>query len=110
MNDSEHVLKKPVLFSEVGSHLESKKNGSYDRDIILKLVYDKLYESAKKGQAGAGALIWQLMIEGTQAYKDEFSLVASQHPSTYKLILQQSCRLWRLFRRKGKARSICTDD
>ncbi|KAH0457345.1 hypothetical protein IEQ34_012660 [Dendrobium chrysotoxum] len=112
VNDSEHVLKKPVLFAEVGFHSEGKKNGSYDRDIILKLVYDKLYESAKKGEAGAGALIWQLMIEKTQAYKDEFSLVASQHPSTYKLILQQSCRLRKLFRRKGKTKSNfwpCTD-
>ncbi|KAI0501703.1 hypothetical protein KFK09_016648 [Dendrobium nobile] len=105
VNDSEHVLKKPVLFGEVGFHLEGKKNGSYDRDIILKLVYDKLYESAKKGEAGAGALIWQLMIEETQVYKDEFSLVASRHPSTYKLILQQSCRLRKLFRRKRKTKS-----
>ncbi|XP_020588077.1 mannan endo-1,4-beta-mannosidase 6-like [Phalaenopsis equestris] len=112
VNDSEHVLKKPVLFAEVGSRLGGKKNGSYDRDIILKIVYDKLYESAKKGEAGTGALIWQLMIEGKQPYKDEFSLVASQHPSTYKLILQQSCRLRKLFRRKGETRSIlwpCTD-
>lgn len=93
VNDSEHVLKKPVLFSEVGSHLRVKKNGTYDRDILLKIVYDKVYESAKKGQAAAGALIWQLMVEGMQSYQDEFSLVASEHPSTYKLIAQQSCRL-----------------
>ncbi|CAL9753683.1 unnamed protein product [Musa acuminata subsp. burmannicoides] len=93
VNDSEHVLKKPVLFSEVGSHLRVKKNGTYDRDILLKIVYDKVYESAKKGQAAAGALIWQLMVEGMQSYQDEFSLIASEHPSTYKLIAQQSCRL-----------------
>jgi len=100
VNDSEHVLKKPVLFSEVGSHLEVKQNGLYDRDILLKTVYDKVYESAKKGQAGAGALIWQLMVEGLQSYRDEFSLVAREHPSTYKLIVHQSCRLKSLFREK----------
>lgn len=104
LNDSEHILKKPVLLSEVGSHLHVKKNGSYDRDIILKMIYDKIYESAKKGQAGAGALIWQLLIEGMREYRDEFSLVARQHPSTYKLILQQSCRLKKLFRRREKPR------
>ncbi|KAJ8504408.1 hypothetical protein OPV22_005294 [Ensete ventricosum] len=100
VNDSEHVLKKPVLFSEVGSHLRVKKNGTYDRDILLKIVYDKVYESAKKGQAAAGALIWQLMVEGMQSYQDEFSLVASEHPSTYKLIVQQSCRLRKLHMKK----------
>ncbi|KAK8956760.1 Mannan endo-1,4-beta-mannosidase 6 [Platanthera zijinensis] len=98
VNDGERILKKPVLFSEVGSRLRGMRNGSYDRDIILKTVYDKVYESAKKGQAGAGALVWQLMTEGIQGYQDEFSFVAKQHPSTYKLILQQSCRLMKLFR------------
>lgn len=106
VNDSEHVLKKPVLFSEVGSQLEIKKNGSYDRDILLKMVYDKVYESAKKGQAGAGALIWQLTVEGMIGhYHDEFSLVARKNPSTYKLIVQQSCRLNNLFREKGEINS-----
>ncbi|ONK69260.1 uncharacterized protein A4U43_C05F21000 [Asparagus officinalis] len=103
VNDSEYLLKKPVLFSEVGSHLEMKKNGLYDRDILLKTVYDKVYESAKKWKAGAGALIWQLTVEGVQGYHDEFSLVAREHPSTYKLIVRQSCRLKNLFRDKGEA-------
>lgn len=100
VNDSEHVLKKPVLFSEVGSHLELKENGLFGRDLMLQIVYDKIYESAKKGQAGAGALIWQLMANGVKEYHDEFSLVATDYPSTYKLITGQSCRLSNLFRRK----------
>ncbi|WOK95414.1 mannan endo-1,4-beta-mannosidase 6 [Canna indica] len=101
INDSEHVLKKPVLFSEVGSRLSVKRNETYARDLLLKIVYDEVYESAKKQQAGAGALIWQLMVEGTQRYHDEFSLVAREHPSTYNLIIQQSCRLRDLFKEKG---------
>ncbi|XP_039119967.1 mannan endo-1,4-beta-mannosidase 6-like [Dioscorea cayenensis subsp. rotundata] len=99
VNDSQNVLKKPVLFTEVGSHLRIKENGSYDRDILLKTVYDKIYESAELGQAGAGALIWQLIIEGMGDYEDEFSFTAKEHPSTYKLIMQQSCRLRNLFRK-----------
>lgn len=102
VNDSEHVLKKPVLFSEVGAQLEIKQNGLLDRDILLKIVYDKVYESAENGRAGAGALIWQLTVEGLQGYDDQFSLVAAKHPSTYKLIVQQSCRLKNLFMKKGE--------
>ncbi|KAJ0965209.1 hypothetical protein J5N97_026347 [Dioscorea zingiberensis] len=112
VNDSQNVLKKPVLFTEVGSHFHVKKNGSYDRDILLKTVYDKVYESAKLGQAGAGALIWQLVIEGMESYQDEFSLIAKEHPSTYKLIMQQSCRLRSLFGKtdnNSTKRSNCSE-
>lgn len=93
IRDGEDVLKKPVLFSEFGSPLRKEKEGPYDRDILLKHVYDKIYESAKKREAGAGVLIWQLLLEGMNQYGDEFSLVAREHPSTYKLIVQQSSRL-----------------
>uniref|UniRef100_A0A6V7QSK0 mannan endo-1,4-beta-mannosidase n=1 Tax=Ananas comosus var. bracteatus TaxID=296719 RepID=A0A6V7QSK0_ANACO len=99
INDSENILRKPVLFSEIGSHINEKRNGTYDRDILLKTVYDKIYESAEKEQAGAGALIWQLMVEGMQRYGDNFSLVAREHPSTHNLIVQQSCRLAKLLTR-----------
>ncbi|WOL17198.1 mannan endo-1,4-beta-mannosidase 6 [Canna indica] len=105
INDSENVIKKPVLFSEVGSRLHATKNGTYERDMLLKIVYDKVYESAKKQRAGAGALIWQLMVEGLQRYNDEFSLVAREHPSTYNLILQQSRRLQNLVGTKDSTRS-----
>ncbi|KAG0465018.1 hypothetical protein HPP92_019182 [Vanilla planifolia] len=102
LSDGEYILKKPVLFSEIGSWSEARKNGSNHREVMLKVVYDKVFESASRGQAGAGALVWQLMVEGTQRYEDEFSFVAGQHPDAYKLILQQSCRLRNLLRRKGK--------
>ena len=93
IRDGQDVLKKPVLFSEFGSPLRKKLDGPYERDILLKQVYDKIYESAKKREAGAGVLIWQLLLEGMQQYGDEYSLVAREHPSTYKLIVQQSRRV-----------------
>ncbi|KAM0903113.1 hypothetical protein ACQ4PT_018904 [Festuca glaucescens] len=102
LNDSEHILKKPVLFSEVGymqQHVDS--NSTADRDVLLKVVYDKIYNSARKLQAGGGALIWQLMVEGTHMYRDNFSLVARDHPSTYKLIMEHSCRLQMLYKKEG---------
>ncbi|WOH12139.1 hypothetical protein DCAR_0831638 [Daucus carota subsp. sativus] len=93
IRDGQDVLKKPVLFSEFGSPLRKKLDGPYDRDILLKQVYDKIYESAKRREAGAGVLIWQLLLEGMQQYGDEYSLVAREHPSTYKLIVEQSRRV-----------------
>lgn len=112
INDSEHILKKPVLFSEVGSRSISKQNGTHERDILLKIVYDKIYESAKSRGAGSGALIWQLTIEQMQRFRDDFSLVARSNPPTYKLIKHQSCRLQLLFRNEsamGKVDPWCHD-
>lgn len=97
ISDGENMLKKPVLVTEVGCPLHVKNQGSYDRDTLLKAVYDRIFESAKKGQAGAGALIWQLLVEGMEEYGDRFSFVAWKQPSTYKLIVEQSCRLRNAF-------------
>lgn len=96
IHDGDDMLKKPVLFTEVGSSLHQNQQESYQRDIFLKTVYDKIYESAKKRQAGAGALIWQLLVDDLQGYTDQFSFVAWNHLSTYKLIIEQSCRLRRM--------------
>ncbi|XP_062088231.1 mannan endo-1,4-beta-mannosidase 6-like [Humulus lupulus] len=95
ISDGEHVLKKPVLITEFGSSLRMNKKPE-DISLLLKTVYDRIYESAKKRQAGAGALIWQLLVEGVDEYADQFSLVAWHHPSIYKLITRQSCRLRRI--------------
>lgn len=93
ISEAEKILKKPVLFTEVGFPSSTQKEGLHDRNIYLKIVYDKIYESAKKRKAGAGALVWQLLVEGMERYGDKFSFIAWKHPSTYKLIVQQSCRL-----------------
>ncbi|KAF6144963.1 hypothetical protein GIB67_013314 [Kingdonia uniflora] len=106
VNDGEYVLKKPVLFTEVGSSFLVNKQESYDRDFFLKMMYDKIYESAKKKEAGAGALIWQLLIEGMGGYGDRFSLVAWNHPSTYNLIIEQSSRLRSLFSKSKTNRKL----
>lgn len=113
MNDGKYILKKPVLFTEVGLSFHKRAEGSYDRGIFLKTVYDKIYDSAKENQAGAGALIWQLLDEGMEEYGDEFSLVAWEHPSIYKLIIEQSCRLRHVFEKdetgtKLSNSSLCT--
>jgi mannan endo-1,4-beta-mannosidase len=108
LNDSEYILRKPVLFSEVGYLQHAEADNTLDGDTLLKVVYDKLYNSAKKLQAGGGALIWQLMVEGMQMYHDNFSMVARDRPSTYKLINEQSCRLQRLYGTEGDPSWQCS--
>ncbi|XP_042067897.1 mannan endo-1,4-beta-mannosidase 6-like [Salvia splendens] len=93
ISDGENVLKKAVLFTEVGAPLSNEIGGVHDRETILKTVYNKIYESAEKREAGAGVLIWQLLVQGVDEYRDKFSFIAWKYPSTYKLILEQSCRL-----------------
>ncbi|KAJ9180849.1 hypothetical protein P3X46_009046 [Hevea brasiliensis] len=104
ISDGDFVLRKPVLFTEVGSTWHVNKKGVYDTDadVFLKMVYDRIYDSAKKRQAGAGALIWQLLVEGVEEYSDQFSLVPWHYPSTYKLIEEQSYRLRSVFAKSSK--------
>ncbi|KAE8724393.1 Mannan endo-1,4-beta-mannosidase 2 [Hibiscus syriacus] len=109
ISDGDQVLKKPVLFTEVGSLVNANNQGIAEKDILLKTVYDKIYESAKKRQAGAGALIWQLLVEGVEGYGDRFSFVAWDNPSTYKLILKQSCRLQSIFGKSTDSRKLNKD-
>ena len=101
LNDSEHILKNPILFTQVGFLQGDVANSTADRDVLLRVVYDKIYDSARKLQAGGGALIWQLMVEGTHMYHDNFSMVAWDHPTTYKLIKEHSCRLQMLYKKEG---------
>ncbi|KDP37779.1 hypothetical protein JCGZ_06458 [Jatropha curcas] len=106
ISDGEFVLRKPVLFTEVGSTRHVNNKGLYDLDVLLKIVYNKIYDSAKKGQSGAGALIWQLLVEGVEEYSDRFSFVPWNYPSTYKLIEAQSYRLRNLFAKDRKERGV----
>nr|GMD11353.1 mannan endo-1,4-beta-mannosidase 6-like [Ipomoea batatas] len=83
---------KNIDFASVHAYPQSWR--SSERDTLLRIVYDRIYESAKNRRAGAGALYWQLLVEGMgKQYGDRFSLVAWQHPSTLKLITEQSFRL-----------------
>lgn len=110
VSDGDNTLKKPILFTEVGSAVH-KTRGVSEREVFLKTVYDRIYESSKKGQAGAGALIWQLLVEEIGRYGDQFSFVAWHHPSTFNLIREQSCRLRNLFTTKEeKSRKLDKND
>ncbi|XP_021719887.1 mannan endo-1,4-beta-mannosidase 6-like [Chenopodium quinoa] len=110
ISDSENILKKPVLFTEVGYPLHVKGENVHYGDNLMGTVYDKIFESAKKGQAGAGSLIWQLLVEGMEEFGDRFSVVAWNHPSTYKLIAEQSCRLKSIMWKRKSAGELNGED
>ncbi|KAJ6864058.1 hypothetical protein NC651_034782 [Populus alba x Populus x berolinensis] len=59
ISDGDIALRKPVLFTAVGSSRLVDEKGVFDRDVLSKTVYDKIYESEKKRRADAGAFIWQ---------------------------------------------------
>ncbi|XVF27995.1 hypothetical protein REPUB_Repub14bG0157600 [Reevesia pubescens] len=44
ISDVDHVLKKPVLYTEIGSLVYVNNQELADKDILLKTMYDKIYE------------------------------------------------------------------
>ncbi|XP_068639061.1 mannan endo-1,4-beta-mannosidase 2-like [Aristolochia californica] len=100
IKDGDEVLKKPVLFTEFGLSNKNKNFKLSHRDEAYKIVFDIIYESARRQRSGAGALAWQFMVAGMEEYGDDFSIVPWEREETFKLITQQSCRLASL--RQGK--------
>uniref|UniRef100_A0A7N0VEI4 mannan endo-1,4-beta-mannosidase n=1 Tax=Kalanchoe fedtschenkoi TaxID=63787 RepID=A0A7N0VEI4_KALFE len=96
ISDGQDILKKPVLFTEVGSSFQGRKLGSPGTELLLETAYDRIYDSATRHGAGSGALVWQLLVKGAEGYSDRYSFIASDHPAIYKMIRHQSCRLLRL--------------
>jgi mannan endo-1,4-beta-mannosidase len=71
-------------------------------------VYDIAHESAQRGGAGAGAMVWQLAVEDMEDYHDAFSIVPSETPSMQKLLKEQSCRLASLRHGEAEAKILKT--
>lgn len=103
IEDGDRELRKPVLFTEFGI---SNKNKNFDhshRDVAYKVIYDLIHKSARKNGSGAGAFIWQLLVEGMEEYNDDFGFVPAERPTLVRLLKKQSCRLARI--RHWKERS-----
>jgi mannan endo-1,4-beta-mannosidase len=96
VEDGEKELDKPVLTTEFGlSHTVEGFDHSH-RELFYRAVFDTVYESAKRGGAGAGAFVWQLAVERMEEYLDDFAIVPSERPSLQRMIKAQSCRLAKL--------------
>ncbi|KAL6141286.1 hypothetical protein ACLB2K_059576 [Fragaria x ananassa] len=88
IEDGEKELNKPVMFTEFGL--------ADQLDRFYKTIYDIIYKSAKKHQAGAGGLAWQFIVGGMEKFNDEFGIIPWERPATYKLIIEHTCRLARI--------------
>lgn len=100
INDGEEVLNKPVLFTEFGLSTKNKNISYRDINEFYKHIFDLIYKSALKKGAGAGAFIWQLLVDGMDKYVDEFGVVPTKRPSLCRLLKGQSCRLAKVSRVK----------
>ncbi|CAM8909179.1 unnamed protein product [Rhodiola kirilowii] len=93
IEDGDNELHKPIAFTEFGL---SNLNADFEpaqRDKFNKIILNMVYNSAKKGGAGAGTFIWQLLVEGMEEYNDDFGMIPWTRTSTYQLLTDQTCRL-----------------
>lgn len=96
IEDGQQELNKPVFFTEYGYSNLNKDFQPAQRDQCYKNILDIIYKSARKKQAGAGALLWQLVVEGMEESNDDFGIVPWETVSTYSILTEQSCRLARI--------------
>ncbi|ESW35294.1 hypothetical protein PHAVU_001G223100 [Phaseolus vulgaris] len=91
--DSDKVLRKPILITEFG--LSSKVPGYTvaKRDKFYAEVFNRIYFSASHRGACAGGAFWQLFVEGMNNMRDGYEVIFQETPSTTHLISQQSFRM-----------------
>lgn len=111
IEDGDLELRKPVMFTEFGLSNLNKDFELSQRDKFYRTILDIIYKSAKRNKAGAGALVWQYFVEGMEKYNDDFGIVPWERATTYKLIIEQSCRLARinkLTQTNGNFKQLCS--
>ncbi|XP_038694810.1 mannan endo-1,4-beta-mannosidase 2 [Tripterygium wilfordii] len=96
IEDGDSELKKPVMFTEYGLSTENKDFQPSKRDRFYKTILDIIYKSARQNWSGAGSLVWQFVAEGMEESHDSFAVVPWKDPSTFRLTVEQSCRLARI--------------
>lgn len=93
IQDSDSILKKPILIGEFGKSYKYPGYSEQKRNSYFQKVYDAIYDCAKsKGPCGGG-LFWQLMTQGMTNFGDGYEVVLESSPSTANIINQQSLRL-----------------
>lgn len=111
IEDAEQVINKPVMFTEFGLSELNKGFDPSQRDEFYKVVFDVIYESAKKKGAGGGSFAWQFLVEGMDEFNDDFGIVPWKRAETYRIINQHTCRLAKIHGAykpvTGNMNSIC---
>ncbi|KAF6173491.1 hypothetical protein GIB67_022019 [Kingdonia uniflora] len=109
IDDSDKILKKPVMFTEFGFSNKNKNYQPSQRDRFYKIIFDIVYKSAKKNGAGAGTFVWQFMVGGMEEYNDDFGIIPWERSSTYRLLTEQSCKLGAIHQGQDRLKKFLTE-
>ncbi|CAL0320178.1 unnamed protein product [Lupinus luteus] len=93
IQDSNDILKKPILLTEFGKSSKSNGYSVEKRDTYFQKLYNDIYNSASNGGPCGGGLLWQLMAQGMDNLKDGYEVIFEESPSTTNIISQQSHRM-----------------
>ncbi|KAI3684876.1 hypothetical protein L6452_34103 [Arctium lappa] len=99
INDTQQILRKPVLFKEFGKSSKERGYNVSQRNNLYNMVYSSIYASARTNGAAAGGLFWQQLVEGMDNYKDGNEVILTEPSSTVRLISRQSKKLSHVRRR-----------
>ncbi|XP_077240756.1 mannan endo-1,4-beta-mannosidase 1-like [Tasmannia lanceolata] len=93
IQDSNGILKKPLLVTEFGKSSRVSGYTVSQRDNFFGTIYNTIYASARSGGACSGGLFWQLLAQGMDNMRDGYEVIMSECPSTANIISQQSHKL-----------------
>jgi len=93
IEDSNNVLRKPILITEFGWPSRVRGYPIANRARFYEKIYNRVYYSARNRGACAGAAFWQLFVQGMGNLGDGYEVVFQEDPSTTKIISQQSLRM-----------------
>ncbi|RHN80929.1 putative mannan endo-1,4-beta-mannosidase [Medicago truncatula] len=93
IQDSNTILKKPLVIAEFGKSSKSHGYSIAIRDNYFKKVYNAISRSAINGGSCAGGIFWQLLSQGMDTYGDGYEVVFENCPSTGEIIKQQSMKM-----------------
>ncbi|KDP28371.1 hypothetical protein JCGZ_14142 [Jatropha curcas] len=93
IQDSNIVLKKPLIIGEFGKSSKYPGFSLSKRDSYFGVIYSAIYNSAKSGGPFCGGIFWQLMVQGMESWGDGYQVVLEESPSTASVIAQQSRKL-----------------
>lgn len=91
--DADGTLGMPVVFTEFGASTAKARSGCFNattRDQFIQAVYARLLNSTRRGGAGAGALLWQMLPLGTDYMDDGYGVVLPRAAATARIISAHS--------------------
>ncbi|TKY61594.1 Mannan endo-1,4-beta-mannosidase 1 [Spatholobus suberectus] len=93
IQDSNDILRKPILLTEFGKSSRSSRYNMDERNSYFEKLYNFIYNSARNGGPCVGGLFWQLMAQGMDGFRDGYEIIFQESPSTTNVITQQSKKM-----------------